>query len=161
MKIQLDYKIDIEIQEGNKTKEKLSIFYREFTKAERQDNDALRKQFEVIFKKAQKIGKQLTVIDKKISLYEANSDFDKAIDGVLQKEILEEQAYELEEEINALGGGDQIAFNEELSKKRFDTLVSGKDKEKFEEYALIKGYSKLIQELDFTKAELEKKQSGE
>ena len=161
MKIQLDYKIDIEVQEGGKQKEKLSIFYREFTKAETKENEAMRKQFEGIFKKAQKIGKKQAVLDKKISLFESNGDYESALKAVCEKEELDEQSEALADEVEELGGGDQVAFNEELSKKRFDTLVSGKDKEKFEEYALIKGYSQIVQNLDTAKRELEKKQSGE
>ncbi len=161
MKIQLDYKIDIDIREGNKSKEKLSIFFREFTRDEKAKQQATEKKFFDIFKKAQKIVKKQTALEKKAELFELNKEYEKSIKAIDEKEKLEDQAEELLAELEKIGGEDQEAFAEELAKNRFETLVSGKDKEKLESYAEIKGYAALMCDLDVAKVELEKKQSGE
>lgn len=161
MKIQLDYKIDIEVKEGGKNKEKLSIFLREFTRAEKKENDVLKKRFEKIFKKAQKIGKKQSVLDEKFSIYKASEDNEKALKALEDKETLEDELEELMEELNEIGGGNQDEFAEKTAQDRFDKIVSGEDKEKLEVYAEIKGYQIILRDLDKAKIELEKKQSGE
>jgi len=161
MKIQLDYKIEIDVREGNKSKESLSIFYREATQAEKKKQETLRKQFEKIYNKAQKLGKKQVTLNKKAELYELNGDYEKALGVISSKEKLDNKQDELLEELDAIGGGDQTAFAEKTSKQRFETLVSGKDKEKLVKYAEIKGYAALMRDLDVAKGELEKKQSGE
>jgi len=161
MKIQLDYKIDIDVREGNKSKEKLSIFFREPTRDEKLKQKTLEKKFVDIYKKAQKnINKQHS-LEKKAELYELNSDYDKSLRAIEEKETLEEKAESLFEELEEIGGEDQDAFAEEIAKQRYEMLVSGKDKEKLEVYAEVKGYVALMRDLDVAKAELEKKQSGE
>lgn len=161
MKIQLDYKIDIEVKESNKTKERLSVFYREFTQAEKKEHEGIKKQFERIFKKAQKIGKKQAALEKKAELYELNSDYEKALKAVNEKENLDDELEVLLDELEEIGGGDQEAFTEKAAEDRFEKLVSGEDKDKLSVYADIKGYSALMRGLDVAKVELEKKQSGE
>lgn len=161
MKIQLDYKIDIEIQEGGKAKEKLSIFVREFTQKEKKENDVLRKRFEKIFKKAQKIGKKQNTLNEKTELYKLSSENLKALKSIEENEALEDELDDLMQELDEIGGGNQDEFAEKTAQARFETLVSGKDKEKLEVYAEIKGYQALLRDLDKAKVELEKKQSGE
>ena len=161
MKIQLDYKIDIEVQEGGKAKEKLSIFLREFTQKEKKENDVLRKRFEKIFKKAQKIGKKQNTLNEKTELYKLSSENLKALKSIEENEALEDELDDLMQELDEIGGGNQDEFAEKTAQARFETLVSGKDKEKLEVYAEIKGYQALLRDLDKAKVELEKKQSGE
>ena len=161
MKIQLDYKIDIEIQEGGKAKEKLSIFLREFTQKEKKENDVLRKRFEKIFKKAQKIGKKQNTLNEKTELYKLSNENLKALKSIEENEALEDELDDLMQELDEIGGGNQDEFAEKTAQARFETLVSGKDKEKLEVYAEIKGYQALLRDLDKAKVELEKKQSGE
>ena len=161
MKIQLNYKIDIDILEGNKKEDKLTIFYREFTKDEKAKQKQLEKKFFDIFKQAQKIEKKQTVLDKKAELYELNGEYDKSIKAIEEKERLDKKAEELFDELEELGGGDQDAFTEELAKSRFDMLVSGKDKDNLENIAQSIGYANLMHKLDTAKTELEKKQFGE
>ena len=161
MKIQLDYKIDIEVQEGGKAKEKLSIFLREFTQKEKKENDVLRKRFEKIFKKAQKIGKKQNTLNEKTELYKLSSENLKALKSIEENEALEDELDDLMQELDEIGGGNQDEFAEKTAQARFETLVSGKDKEKLEVYAEIKGYQALLRDLDKAKVELEKKQFGE
>ena len=161
MKIQLDYKIDIEIQEGGKAKEKLSIFLREFTQKEKKENDVLRKRFEKIFKKAQKIGKKQNTLNEKTELYKLSNENLKALKSIEENEALEDELDDLMQELDEIGGGNQDEFAEKTAQARFETLVSGKDKEKLEVYAEIKGYQALLRDSDKAKVELEKKQSGE
>lgn len=161
MKIQLDYKIDIEVRESNKLKEKLTIFYREFTQTEKKEHEVLKKKFEKIFKKAQKIGKKEAALTKQAELYELNSDYEKALSTLDKKSALEDELETLMEELETIGGEDQQAFAENTAMNRFETLVSGDGKSKLEEYAKIKGYVSIIRDLDVAKVELEKKQSGE
>jgi len=161
MKIQLDYKIYIEVREGNKIKEKLSVFFREFTKAEVKEHNVLRKKFEKIFKKAQKLGKKEAALTKKAELYELNGDYEKALIAISDKSDLEDEIDSLMDELEIIGGEDQESFAENAAMNRFETLVSGAGKEKLAEYAEIKGYVSIMRDLDAAKAKLEKKQFGE
>ena len=161
MKIQLDYKIDIDVREGNKSKEKLSVFFREFTPEEKAQQKVLEKKFVDIYKKVQKIAKKQASYEKKASLLELNAEYDKSIQTLNEIETLEAEAENLIEKLEEIGGEDQEAFAEELAKNRFEVQVSGKDKEKLETYASIKGYVALMHDLDVAKVELEKKQSVE
>ncbi len=161
MKIQLDYQIDIEIREGNKTKEKLSVFYREFTRDEKAQVKKMEKAFVDIFKKAQKIAIKQGSLERKAELLERSGEYEKALAALEEKEKLEAKAEKLYQKLEEIGGEDQNAFAEELAKNRFEMLVSGDDKEKLRTYAEIKGYAALMHDLDVVKVELEKKQSGE
>jgi len=161
MKIQLDYKIDIEVRENNKVKDKLSVFYREFTKSEKKEHEEMKKRFSKIFKKAQKIGKEQASLDKRAQLHELNGDYEKSLKCIEKKDKLEEDLDVLLEELDEIGGGNQDEFAENTAKERFFTLVSGKDAEKLQQYAEIKGYAALMRDLDIAKSELEKKLSGE
>jgi len=161
MKIQLNYKIDIEVKESNKTKEKLSIFFREFTLDEKAKQKLKEKQFVDIFKKVQKIINKQNTLGKKAELYELAGKYESSLSVLEKKEKLEEEADALFSNLEEIGGEDQDAFAEELSKNRFNMLISGKDKEKLETYAEIKGYAALMRDLDIAKVELEKKQFGE
>ena len=161
MKIQLDYKIDIEVRESNKSKEKLSIFFREFTRDEKLKQKTTEKKFLDIFKKAQKIIKKQSTLEKKAELFELNGDYEKSLKALDEKDALDVKEEEIFAELEEIGGEDQEAFSEELAKSRFEMLVSGKDKDKLKSYAEIKGYVSLMHDLDVAKVELEKKQSGE
>ena len=161
MKILLDYKIDIEVRESNKIKEKLTVFYREFTQAEKKEHDVLKKKFEKIFKKAQKIGKKEASLTKQAELYELNGDYEKALKALASKSNLDDELETLMDELEDIGGEDQEAFAENTAMNRFETIVSGDGKNKLMEYAVIKGYVSIMRDLDVAKKELEKKQSGE
>jgi len=162
MKIQLDYKIDIEVTEGGKKKESISVFYREFTKSEKKQNDELSKKFINLFKKAQKIAKKQVTLNKKIELLENSNQNEKALDCIDELEKLDDELEAIEDEIKFISDGeDERDFAEKASKDRFQTVVSGKDVEKLEQLAEIKGYVEIMKLLDIAKSELEKKQFGE
>jgi len=161
MKIQLDYEIKIEVKEGNKIKETLKVFFREFTKSEKKEQDILKKQFLALEKKANKLNRKQVSIGEKIELYKLTKDYDKAVIGIKEREDIEDELEELLEELIALGGGQPDEFVEKSAEKRFNVLVSGKDKDVLQDYAEIKGYAQLMQDLDIAKRELEKKQYGE
>lgn len=158
MKIQLDYKIIIEVKEGDKLKEKLEIFYREFTQAEKKKNEVIQKKFEKIFKKVQKIGNKQVTLNTKANLYELNKEFGRAIKTLTQRDALESEIDKLMKELKEIGGDDHLAFAEKSAKDRFEVLVSGPGKDKLIPYAEIKGYAELMRDLDLAKIELEKKQ---
>jgi len=162
MKIQLDYKINIEVMEGGKKKGTLSVFYREFTKAEKRDHEELAKKFMNLFSRVQKIGKKQVTLNKKIELLENSNQNEKALKCIDELEKLDEELEVLEDDIKDVAGGeDENDFAEKAAKERFEILVSGKDKEKLEQLADIKGYVEIIKLLDVSKSELEKKQFGE
>ncbi len=161
MKILLDYKIEIEVREGNKKKESLSVFYREFSRDELNEQKATKKQFMDIYKKAQKIEKKKSSLVKRAELLELSGEYEKSIVALDEIEKLESKSDSLVDELESIGGEDQDSFSDELAKKRFETLVSGADKDTLKSYAEIKGYVELMRSLDVAKAELEKKQSGE
>jgi len=161
MRITLDYKIDIDVREGDKSKEKLSVFLREPTHDEKREQKGVEKKFLGIWKRGQKIGFKQDSFAKKAELYERSGEYAKALEAIERKDALDADLEALEAELEELGGGDKEAFAEESAKKRFDALVGGKDKEKLETYAEIKGYVNIMRSLDIAKAELEKKQSGE
>ncbi|NOX15960.1 MAG: hypothetical protein GXP61_08050 [Epsilonproteobacteria bacterium] len=158
MKIALDVKIPLEIQEGGKTKENLEVFYRDFTRKERKDLENIVAKFKKLFEKADKLSKEEVILDKKIELCEKLEEFEKAFKFTERKEALACKTEELECEMEALGGD---SFEEDIARKRFNFLVGGKDKEKLRGYAEIKGYSPILSVLDRQKAEFEKKQYGE
>jgi len=161
MKILLDYKIDIEVRESDKVKERLSVYFREYTRKELRETKELKKKFQKIIDKLKKIGKKQESLKKKASLYELNGEFEKSIKALEDSEQLDEKVEELVEELEAIGGEDQDVFAEELAKTRFLTLVSGKDFDKLRDIADIKGYANVLSILDKEKFELEKKQRGE
>ena len=162
MKIQLDYKINIEVMEGGKKKESLSVFYREFTKAEKKEHEELAKKFMKLYNKTQKIAKKQATLNKKIELLENSNQNEKALKCIDELEKLDEELEVLEEDINEIAGGEyENDFAEKSAKERFETVVSGKDKEKLKQLADIKGYVEIMNLLDVAKSELEKKQSGE
>jgi len=158
MLLSLDVKIPLEIQEGGKTKEKLEVYYRDYTKEEKKEFDEVVKNFKELFVKVSKYGQQESSLDKKIELSEKIGDYKKAFALVEEKDKLQVKIEDLADELETLGGED---FEEKMSKKRFDTLISGEDKEKLREYAQIRSYKIIIGLMDEQKAEFEKKQSGE
>ena len=161
MKINLDYELKIDVRENNKTKEKLVIFYREFTKAEKKEQKEMQDAFSKILKKLQKISQKDALLSKKAHLYELSGEFKKSLDCLDKKEKLSDELESLSAELDVLGGENKDEFTENTSKERFEKQVSGSGKEKLKVYAEIKGYTQIIKELDIAKAELEKKQSGE
>jgi len=158
MKLTLDVKIPLEILEGGKTKEKLEVFYRDFTREEKKEREELVAKFTKLFKQANKLQKKEESLNRKIKLNEKIGDFKKALKLEEEKDKLHEEMEALSEQIEELGGDD---FKEELAKKRFDLLVSGKDKEKLREYCEIKGYMTILSLMDAKRAEIEKKHLGE
>jgi len=162
MKIQLDYKIDIEVREGGKKKEALSVFYREFTKSEKEEYKGIQKKFTKLFSKIQKISKKQATYNKRIELLEKSNQDEKALKCMDELEKLDEELEILEDEIKDIAGGeDEQDFSEKTAKDRFEKVVSGKDVEKLEQLAEVKGYVEIMKLLDVAKSELEKKQSGE
>ena len=158
MLLSLDYKIEIDVKEGGKSKEKLKVFVREFTKQESREHRALEKKFRSLLSRLQKIGSKQSVIEKKISLFEEAGRPDDALKEIVKQEELAKELDGIQEEIEEIGGDD---FAEDASEKRFEMLVSGSDKEKLSEISEIKGYSEVMRLLDAEKKALEKKQSGE
>jgi len=158
MKLTLDVKIPLEIQEGGETKEKLEIFYRDYTVKEKRELEKIIAKFKQLFKKANKLSKKEMTLNKKIDLCEKADQFDKALGFIEERERIYETSEELDEELELLGGD---SFEEKMAKKRFNLLVNGSDKEKLRDYAEIKGYITILKALDFKKAEFEKKQFGE
>ena len=162
MKIQLDYKINIEVREGGKKKDALCVFYREFTKAEKKEYEELVRKFTGMFRKSQKISKKQATLNKKIELFENSNQNEKALECIEKLEELDEELEAIEDEIIEIAGGEnENDFAEKSAKERFEIVVSGKDKEKLEQLAEIKGYVEIMSLLDKAKSELEKKQSGE
>ncbi|PHR57287.1 MAG: hypothetical protein COA44_06195 [Arcobacter sp.] len=161
MKLLLDYKIEVHIKEGDKSKEKLTVFLREFNRVEKKEFTSIQKKFRSIFTRAQEISKKQISLEKKAELYQLAKQFDMAIKTMEKIEILEKDVEKLNQELCEIGGEDTMEFAEETSKKRFELLVSGDDKERLAEYAEIKGYSKIMSALDSEKVALEKKHSGE
>lgn len=161
MKLLLNFKIDIDVNEDNKPKEKLSIFFREFTKDEKKEHSQLEKKFKSIFKKAQKISRKQQNLEKKAELYELNSQYKESIAARTKIDSLEEEVEQLDEELSQINGEDPVEFGEESAKKRFDKLISGDDKEKLRAYAEGIGYASIMKSLDAEKVSLEKKQFGE
>jgi hypothetical protein len=161
MKVQLDHKIVVVINEGDKVKEKLTVFFREFTRSEKKEQEALTNQFKGISKKAQKLSRKQLSLGTKARLLELDGEYREAIKTVEDSEKIEDELEVLLEELTELGGGDIEYFNERTAERRFNTLVSGKDKDALLGYAEIKGFSTIMSLLDNEKRELEKKQSGE
>ena len=160
MNIVLDHKILIDVKEGNKTKSKLSIFLREFTKQESLERSAVVKKFNGIYKKIKKIGRKQELFRDKKELLQLNKEYEKSLKVVDDLELIDKDIERLEDELTEIGGEDQSEFMEESAKNRFELVVSGNDKEKLAELAEIKGYLFIMQALDAEKVALEKKQSG-
>lgn len=158
MKINLNVKIPIEIQENGKTKEKLEVFYRDYTKDEKKEFEKIVNRFRALFKKALKIEQKEKILSKKIELSEKSEDYKQSLKYLKEQEKLQGELNALAEEIEGLGGD---AFEEKMSKKRFDTLLSGKDKEKLREYTEAKGYEFVMNAIDAQRTEIEKKHLGE
>lgn len=175
MRVFLDYKINIEVKEGDKLKEKLSVFLREHTPEEKREQKKLVKRFAEIFKEANKLGRKkerltskINTLQKKSDLHEMNGDYESSISVLDEKEDIDNKIddidariEELDDELADLGGNDQEAFNEASAKKRFESLVSGDGKDKLTDYAEAKGYQNMMISLDKEKDALEKKLSGE
>ena len=157
MKLTLDVEIPIEVQEGGELKESLRVFFRDYTKKEKKELDALRDKLKALYKKANKLLVQVEITEQKIHLYDKMGESEKALEFVKQKERFIKSAENIQDEILALGGE---KFEEKLAKKRFDLLVSGEDKEKLRKYAEIKGYGAILNVLDMQKEKIEKKQYG-
>lgn len=161
MKILLDYKIDIEVRESNKTKEKLTIFYREFSKSEKKEHEKLKDEFKKLYKQAQKLSRKQSSLDKKAELHELNENYSKSLEIISEKEKVEVELEKISQKLEDLGNGDTDTFAEKSSKEKFEVLVSGTGKEKLAELAEIKSYVEIMKSLDIAKVELEKKPSGE
>jgi len=158
MLLNLDVKIPLEIREGGKLKEKLEVYYRDYTKEEKKKFNKIVKDFKNLFMKVSKYGQKEASLNKRIELAEKIGNFDKAFSLVEERDNLQNKIEEVAIELESLGGED---FEEKMAKKRFDTLISGEDKEKLREYAEIRTYKTILKLMDEQKAELEKKQSGE
>jgi len=158
MLLSLDVKIPLEIREGGKLKEKLEVYYRDYTKDEKKKFNKIVKDFKNLFIKVSKYGQKETSLNKRIELAEKIGKYEKAFALVEERDELQNMIEEVALELENLGGED---FEEKMAKKRFDILISGEDKEKLREYAEIRTYKTILKLMDEQKAELEKKQSGE
>ena len=158
MKISLDTEIAVTVEEHGKEKETLTVYYREYTKAEKRELEALWKQFQALVKKTGKLEKKRASLEKKADLSERMGDLEKAMRFVEQIEKIDAQIEKVAEEIEALGGDD---FAETTAKKSFDLLVSGPDADRLRAYAEIKGYGPIMASLNAAKGDAEKKRSGE
>ena len=161
MKIELDFEIPIEITKKGKVVEILSIYYREYTKKEKTEQNKLIKKITKIQKKNSKLLRKIGISDKKLEAYRELGKYESFLRETEKQEGLEEELDGIEEELEQLGGGDQIQYLETISKQKFDTLVSGKDVERLKEYAESMGYTKIINLVDKAKEELLKKPYGE
>ncbi len=156
MILNIDNKIEIKIQEGGKIKETLEVSYRYPTKKEEKELDNELKRIKELIGELRKIGSKIESLEKRIEYAEKQENFEKAEQLLDKKEKLEAKLEKIQEEVEAMGGVD---WSEAINKKTFEMLVSGKDKERLKEYAEAMGYTKIIAELNKTRAELEGKQS--
>ncbi len=157
MKLILDVKIPVKIQEAGRTIDELEILFRDLTKKEIKEMNGSLDVYKNIYKKVVKIEQKEKALKKKIELYEKAKEYKKTISLIEELEQLQEETEQLQEETEAIGGD---GVDEELAKKRFDLLVGGEDKERLREYAKVRGYIVVLDLLDKAKADLEKKQHG-
>jgi len=155
MKLTLDVPIEVKVEENGKVKETLKITFRYPTKQEEKEFSNLEKEIKGLFKKITKAERELNKLDKKIEYAEKLGDYKKAEKLFDKREEIENELEKLAEDFEAKGGEN---YPEELSKKSFELLVGGEDKEKLREYAEIVGYLKIMNLLRAERDKLEKKQ---
>lgn len=158
MLLSLDVKIPLEIKEGGKTKEKLEVYYRDYTKDEKKEFDEVVKSFKKLFLKVTRYGQKEESLNKRIELSEKMGKYENTYKLIEEKDELQKKVEDIALELDKLGGDE---FEEKMAEKRFNTLISGEDKEKLREYAQIRSYKTILSLIDEQKAEFEKKQSGE
>lgn len=158
MLLSLDVKIPLEIKEGGKTKEKLEVYYRDYTKDEKKEFDEVVKSFKELFLKVTRYGQKEESLNKRIELSEKMGKYENTYKLIEEKDELQKKVEDIALELDKLGGDE---FEEKMAEKRFNTLISGEDKEKLREYAQIRSYKTILSLIDEQKAEFEKKQSGE
>ena len=158
MKLELDVKLNIDIQENGKSKEKITVYLRDYSKEESKKFSKLKADFLKMLKRSKKLVLKTNSVEKKMELYEKAEKYEDAIKMAKVHDKLSEEMEAVTDELEALGGDE---FYEERSKESFDVRISGEDKEKLREYAESKGYLFIMQFLEKEKAEVEKKQSDE
>lgn len=156
MTIELDYEIKVEIQERGKSKEKFSVWMREFTKDEKKENDKIVKEFQQLNKQLSKIERKHPILAQKVEAYKELDKHAEVLETLEKQEALSDQLDELLEKMESFGGDD---FGESRAKERFETTISGKDVDKLRTYAQSQGYIKILNMLDKAKEGLSKEAS--
>ena len=158
MKINLDVKIIVEIEENGKDKESLSIFLREFTKVESKEYKTLFKEFSGFVRKSEKLERQLKSTNKRLNIAGKMDDNDLSLKLLDKIDKIENDLDKVRDDLEKLAGDN---FEESMAEKSFNLLVSGDGKEKLKEYAEIKGYSNIMSSLRKAKEDIEKKPHSE
>ncbi len=158
MDLLLDVQIDIDIKENGKTKEKLSVFLRPYTKEEAKQHEEAKNKFLDLSKKVQSLIGKANTLERKITLYEKAEQFDKAVKALEKSDAVVLDLENVTKELEALGGDD---FYEAKARERFDKQVSGKGKEGLREHAETRGYLFIMRHLDEERDVIEKKLQGE
>jgi len=156
MILEIDNKIEVEIKEGGKTKEKLEVSYRYPTKKDEKELEEEMKRIKKLFKEMTKLAKKISSLEKRIEYAEKRGDYEKAEKLFEEKEKLEAKGDKLSADIEEAGGEE---WAENISKRRFDLLVGGKDVDRLREYAEAMSYTRVLAELDAARREIEGKRS--
>jgi len=155
MVLYLDQKIEVEIKESGRIKEKLEITYRYPTKEEEKELKSELKRIKKLIDELTKLNKKIDSLQKRIEYAERLGEFKKAEELLDKKEALESKVEKITQDVEKAGGEN---WGEEIAKKRFEMLVGGKDYAKLQEIAEVVGYTKVLAELDRAREELEGKQ---
>lgn len=154
MELVLEYPINVVVKRSD-SEEKLKVVYRYPTKKEEKEFREIEKKLLGLMKRSRKLHSSLEAIEKKIEYAEKRGDWEAAEKHLNKKQKLEEEYEKLLEELEQEGGQD---IGEVISKKKFEVLVGGEDKEKLQELAEIVGYTRIVSQLDKERGELEGKQ---
>ena len=155
--LELDTKLEIDIREGGKSKEKMTIFIRDYTKEESKKFSKLKDKFLNLIKLSKKLSYKASSIDRKMDLYEKAEKFDKAVEMAEASDKIMSDIDKVTNDVEALGGDD---FYEERAKESFNVRVSGEGKEALREYAETKGYLFIMTFIEKEKESVLKKQQG-
>ena len=153
--ITLDTPLVIKIQEGGEVKEELKITFRYPTKEEEKEFKTFTDKMQKVLKELRNLENKANTINKKLFYAEKTENYEKAEKLIDKKEKLTNESEKLLK-IFEENGGD--SFQENLSKKMFELLVNGKDKQKLDDIAQRIGYTKIIESLSKEREEVEKKQ---
>ena len=158
MNLLLDVEINVDIKENGKTKEKLSVFLRPYTKEESSEYEETKNKFLGLSKKVQSLIGKANTLDKKVDLYEKAEQFEKAVKALEKSEGVIADLENATKDLEDLGGDD---FYEAKAKERFDKQLSGSGKEGLREHATSRGYLFIMRQLDEERDRIEKKHQGE
>lgn len=157
MKLALDYEIDVDVRKNGETVEKLIVFYREPTKAERKVILKKFKEFQKLSKSLTKIERKASLSDQRANAYRSLDESEKVLKQLELQEVLGEEIEIIIEKMENFGGDD---YAETQARSRFDMLVSGKDAKNLGNHAEAMGYGRMMSYLDKEKDALIEKQFG-